>query len=123
MLTHRTGDLCLDKAFVLIEGHPPVCYLLRMNDLVKDYASMPVEDIKQLALDTSSLTPEASAALRLEMERRRLPTHSLEAAAQQKEPKPVSWVEDWKNTDKGGARCDDLALSSGRGRFPLGRCF
>src|ERR1700694_4955003 len=72
-----------------------------MNDLAKNYASMPVEDIERLALDASSLTPEARATLRLEMERRQLPTQSLDATAQQKEPKPISWAEDWKNTGKG----------------------
>jgi len=62
---------------------------------------LPVEDIERLALDASSLTPEAKETLRLEMERRRLPTEPLDGTAQQKELKPISWAEDWKNTGKG----------------------
>jgi hypothetical protein len=62
---------------------------------------MPVEDIERLALDAGSLTPEAKAILRLEMERRQLPTQSLDTRPRQMEPKPISWAEDWKNTGKG----------------------
>jgi sterol desaturase/sphingolipid hydroxylase (fatty acid hydroxylase superfamily) len=71
-----------------------------VNDLAKNYASMPVEDIEQLALDAKSLTPEARATLRLEMERRQLSTQSLDATPQRKRLKPISWAEDWKNTGK-----------------------
>jgi hypothetical protein len=43
---------------------------------------MPIEDIERLALDVKSLTPEARSVLRLEMERRQLPTESLDWSAQ-----------------------------------------
>jgi hypothetical protein len=72
-----------------------------VNDLADNYASLPAEDIERLALDVTSLTPEARATLRSEMERRHFPTQSLDTAAQQREPKPTSWAEDWKNMGKG----------------------
>jgi hypothetical protein len=72
-----------------------------VNDLAKHYSSMPVEDIERLALDANSLTPEAKETLRLEMERRQLPTESLDATPLQKKLKSISWAEDWKNTGKG----------------------
>lgn len=62
-------------------GVPADCYHFAVNDLAKHYASMPVEDIKRLALDAGSLTPEAKGILRLEMERRKLQTEALDFPA------------------------------------------
>lgn len=61
-----------------------------MNDLASNYGSMPVEDIERLALDVKSLTPEARVALRLEMERRDLPTQTLDWTAQPDPPEKKS---------------------------------
>lgn len=53
-----------------------------MNEFARNYAAMSVEDIERLALDIKSLVPEARAALRLEMQRRQLPTSTLDWTAQ-----------------------------------------
>jgi hypothetical protein len=90
-----------------------------VNDLAENYASMPVEDIERLALDAKSLTLEARAALRLEMERRQLPTQALDFPAPQMEPKPISWAEDWQNTGK-GARAVLIAFAALRVLVSLG---
>jgi len=78
-----------------------VCYSPAVNDLARHYASLPVEDIERLALDASSLTPEAKVTLRLEMERRQLPSELLDSATPQGVLKSISWAEDWKNTGNG----------------------
>lgn len=94
------------------EPWPVACYPSRVNDLAKNYASMTVEDIERLALDAKSLTPEAKVVLRLEMEKRQLPTESLDIPpfAKKRRPMPSSWARDWKNTGK-GARAVLLSLA------------
>jgi hypothetical protein len=61
-----------------------------MNDLAKNYATMPVQDIERLALDIKSLTPEARAVLRSEMQRRQLSTQALDWSPQPEQPKKQS---------------------------------